>query len=106
MRCTEAIAFRSWTPWGPDRSILPLSGPVTAPAQRLLRPAWAGPGYGPLPAGAVRGRGGADTEDDAVYMGETDPFVCRRLRTLPRPASGPTPWGMRAVAGTGWRVPT
>ncbi|MCP9946937.1 hypothetical protein LUX12_22395 [Streptomyces somaliensis] len=105
MRCTDAITLRNWAPCGPDRSILPLSGPVAVPAQRLPRPAWTGPGCGP-PAGALRGRGEADTEDDAVYMGEADPFVCRRLRTLPRPASGPAPWGVGAVAGTGWRVPT
>lgn len=34
-----------------------------------------------MPTGAADrcGRCGADTEDDAVYMGATDPFVCRQV---------------------------
>ncbi|GHJ25873.1 hypothetical protein TPA0910_03060 [Streptomyces hygroscopicus subsp. sporocinereus] len=43
------------------------------------------------------GRGGADTEDDAAYMGETDPFVCRRIAYAPGPGGGAAPWGMRSV---------
>ncbi|GAA1298233.1 hypothetical protein GCM10009579_77480 [Streptomyces javensis] len=41
------------------------------------------------------GRGGTDTEDDAAYMGETDPFVCRRIAYAPGPGDGAAPWGMR-----------
>ncbi|CAM5696583.1 hypothetical protein SCALM49S_08229 [Streptomyces californicus] len=34
-RCTEAIAIRTCAPCGPDRSILPLSGPASGPGARL-----------------------------------------------------------------------
>ncbi|RBL86830.1 hypothetical protein DDE05_07780 [Streptomyces cavourensis] len=45
------------------------------------------------------GRGGADTEDDAVYMGETDPFV-RRQVTYANPADGRSaPWEYLGLPG-------
>src|SRR6478735_6006423 len=108
MRCTEAMAIRSCAPWAPDRSSLPLSGWEPGPAARRVRPgadacgAARGARYGPPPAPRGRsGRGGADTEDDAVYMGETDPFV-RRQVACAAPAGGRSaPWGVPRAAGRG-----
>ncbi|GGR27708.1 hypothetical protein GCM10010219_35860 [Streptomyces netropsis] len=91
MRCTDVMAARSCVPCGPDRSILPLSGWAPIPGARRARPApnaapaaWEGSRYGPPPLCCGRiGRGGADTEVDAAYMGGTDPFVCRRVAAHP-----------------------
>ncbi|CAD5914609.1 protein of unknown function [Streptomyces sp. KY75] len=108
MRCTEAMAIRTCAPCGPERSMRPLRGPAPGPAARRVRPrpcagapAW-GARYGPPPVPMGRsGRGGADTEDDAVYMGETDPFV-RRQVTCANPADGRSaPWGVPRAAGRG-----
>lgn len=38
IRCTDAIAVRSWAPWGPDKSSLPLSGWVPSPGTRRVLP--------------------------------------------------------------------
>ncbi|GHG52323.1 hypothetical protein GCM10018779_13380 [Streptomyces griseocarneus] len=69
--------MRSWAPWGPDKSILPLSGWAPVPGALRARPppnaaptAWEGSRYGPPPLCWLRsGRCGADTEVDAAYMG-------------------------------------
>src|SRR5690606_35162884 len=65
-----------------------------------------GAGEGPLSEGRGRGRGGADTEDDAAYMGETDPFVCLRRHRTTRPGARRTLGSVPAAAGSCWRIPT
>ncbi|CAG7619897.1 hypothetical protein SBRY_130113 [Actinacidiphila bryophytorum] len=102
IRCTAATAVRSWVPCGPVKSSLPLSG-WAPPSVPRRRPA-AGRGLtGGSATAGYAGRGGADTEDDAEYMGKADPFVCLRVRGAgPAPASHPGECG----AGAGWRVPT
>ncbi|CAM5690321.1 hypothetical protein STENM327S_05862 [Streptomyces tendae] len=50
IRCTAAIAVRSWAPCGPDRSILPLRGWVPGPAPSRALPA---------PSTGAAGRAGA-----------------------------------------------
>ena len=50
IRCTDAIAVRSWAPWGPDKSSLPLSGWVPSPGTRRVRPA---------PSAGAAGRAGS-----------------------------------------------
>ncbi|GHJ42384.1 hypothetical protein Sm713_79930 [Streptomyces sp. TS71-3] len=58
------------------------------------------------PGSACSGRAGEDTEDDAAYMGESDPFVCL-WKTLRRPARWrPAPWGVRTAAGPRRCFPT
>ncbi len=92
IRWTEVIAVRSCAPCGPDKSSLPRGGTGPRAAVRGARPPGAGSRYGPVPGSCRRyGRGGADTEDDAAYMGETDPFVCRRIAYAPGPGGGPHP---------------
>ncbi|GHF58899.1 hypothetical protein GCM10010218_45330 [Streptomyces mashuensis] len=93
--------MRSCAPWGPDKSILPLSGCAPSPGPLRVRPApsaaptaWEGSRYGPPPlCGGRSDRDGADTEVDAAYMGGTDPFVSANCSAPPSP--GPwAPWGM------------
>ena len=117
IRWTDAMAILNCAPCGPERSMRPLSGWAAFATQRLARPGCVtGARYGPLPTGTVRcwGRGGADTEDDAVYMEETDPFVCRRVACVAPPGLRAAPWGMWAgyrggvahsylTPGRGWR---
>ncbi|GAA2515211.1 hypothetical protein GCM10010423_03010 [Streptomyces levis] len=54
-------------------------------------------------------RGGADTEDDAAYMGETDPFVCLRRQRSPGPEArkhpGECPCGDRVGVARSYLTP-
>ncbi|MGW2848918.1 hypothetical protein, partial [Streptomyces sp. NPDC001274] len=52
-----------------------------------------------LAAGQFGGRGGAVTEDDAVYMGETDPFARRQVAYTAPPAAGRHPGEYRGLPG-------
>ncbi|HET6360389.1 hypothetical protein, partial [Streptomyces sp.] len=51
---------------------------------------------------------GADTEDDAAYMGDTDPFVCLRIACATRPGTGSPPgeWSPGNRVGVAHSYPT